>query len=165
MAFIKKNRVFIDIDGTLAKWQWGANWQAPHYFRHLPRMKNMVRGITEIMEEELVEVIFLTCSPSDEAMHDKMAWLQETFPGMKIQVIFVPYGENKGDYVNVTARDVLVDDFSPNLHAWKGRTVKVFNGLNGRHGTYAGRSVKSSWEPRVIAETILEAADSRYEVA
>ena len=158
----RKNRVFVDMDGTLAKWQWGGDWQSPHYYLNLPAMKQMVKAIKKLQEEGLVDIEVLSCAYCKEAVEDKKKWLKKNLPGIK--ATFVPYGENKGDYVNVSPRDVLVDDYSPNLHKWEGRTVKVLNGVNGTKGTYKGVSVNAGWDADVIAETILTVAETNFEV-
>ena len=159
----KRNRVFIDMDGTLAEWREGADWKAPHYYAGLSRMKQMVEAVKRLQKEGLVEVAILSHAFCKEAEEDKRKWLDKYLPG--IPAIFVPYGENKSDYVNITERDVLVDDYSPNLLSWKGRTVKVINGVNGSHGTYKGVSVNHTWDPDIIAETILSVAETNFEVA
>lgn len=144
------------MDGTLAVWQSGADWHAPHYYRNLPKMENMIKAVKKMQEDAEVDISLLTCTPSSEATKDKSLWAQEVLPGVRI--VFVPYGENKGDYVDVSENDILVDDYSPNLHAWEGRTIKVYNGINGTHGTYNGKFVRSEWDPQDIADTILNAA-------
>ena len=61
-----------------------------------------------------------------------------------IPAVFVPYTENKFDYVNKNEFNVLIDDFSPNLFEWKkngGVGIKYYNGVNGTKGTWRSYSV------------------------
>ena len=43
--------------------------------------------------------------------------------------------------------DVLVDDFTKNLNEWQGVAVKLYNGINGTHGTWQGFSIHNKMTP------------------
>ena len=140
---LHRTRVFVDMDGTVAEWLINGEWQKQGYFESLPAMETVCTAVKELRKDRHYIVKFLTCAPSDEAQKEKLRWLLKMFEDIdEKDVIFVPYGENKSEYiVNPNKNDILLDDHTPNCLAWQGKAVKVMNGINGRGGRWQGRRI------------------------
>ena len=145
----KRAKVFVDLDGVLAKWNADASVEdtyAPGFFLTREPEPEAIAAVM-LMRKEGLDVYILSCAYQNGlAEAEKDAWLAGV--GLSdIPRIFVPYGERKSDYVDEADVNVLLDDYSRNLHEWKADGnigCKFYNGINGTHGTWNGYSV-SSW--------------------
>ena len=145
----KRAKVFVDLDGVLAKWSTDASVEdtyAPGFFLTREPEPEAIAAVM-LMRKEGLDVYILSCAYQNGlAEAEKDAWLAGV--GLSdIPRIFVPYGERKSDYVDEADVNVLLDDYSRNLHEWKAEGnigCKFYNGINGTHGTWDGYSV-SSW--------------------
>ena len=163
-----KTKVFIDMDGTLAKWQPEKTYdeiKEKGYFATLPPMDNMVKAINFMLSEKNnVEYYILSAVLNESCEKDKLRWLKENVPNMpKKNCIFVPNGENKALFVSkkfnmpINKNWILIDDFSTNLHRWKaagGTGIKILNGINATKGTWTGYSIPSCLSSLNIANNI-----------
>ena len=129
-----KNRLFVDIDGTLAEFRYAANEADLYregYFRTLKPQKNILNAVKRIASETSAEVIVLSSvlKNSKFAEKEKIEWLSEYFPEGLKRKTFLPCGESKADAVsNFSPGDILLDDYGVNCRDWKakgGRYVKV----------------------------------------
>ena len=74
----------------------------------------------------------------NEHLHDKILWLKEHMPYLKIEDILISVTDKRDavEYVNghtLTANDILIDDYNKNLVEWQaagGTSVKYCNGIN-----------------------------------
>lgn len=158
-----KSRLFIDMDGTLAKFRVVDTMETLYeegYFAELPPQQKVVDGIKQFMKENPETEVFIlssVLSDSPYAMHEKEAWIDRYLPEIdREHRIFCPCGSPKGEYVPYGARhgDVLIDDYSKNLHEWEGVGVKLMNGINGTHGSWKGAKLQAEGNPDEIAEEI-----------
>lgn len=163
-----KIKVFIDMDGTLAKWQPEKTYnelKEKGYFATLPPMENMVEAINSMLsEKQNIEYYILSATLNKSCKKDKLRWLKENVPNMlKKNCIFVPNGENKAAFVSqkfnmpINKNWILIDDFSKNLHRWEaagGTGIKILNGINGTKGTWTGYSISSCLSSMSIADNI-----------
>ena len=148
----QKKRLFIDMDGTLAQWNSSASIEevaTKGYFSSLPPMDSVVKMIRRFMtmNDDTVDVFILSSVFKDgHSITDKQEWLAKYLPEIpKSHHIFVPYGKCKSDYIKEPRRDdVLLDDFTKNLKEWHGIGIKIYNGVNGTHGTWDGFSIHSN---------------------
>ena len=156
MFFFKKDntiRLFVDMDGTLAQWMNvdQSEIYKKGYFLNLPPHQEVVDAINRIKEDNFIEVYILSCYLTDSrfAYNEKQKWVEKYLPG--VQCIFVPGGFNKADAVenftgkSVTESDILLDDYSKNLHEWKtagGTAVKLLNGINHTKGTWKEEMIR-----------------------
>lgn len=133
-------KLFIDMDGTLAQWQEGTPFEIvceSGYAAKLPINGNMVKATG-------------------------------------LLVVYVPYGEKKSDFVLrhfgfkkqsvAFSNCFLLDDYTENLAAWVndgGTPIKVFNGINGKNGTYRGAYTCSWLNAEQIKSDVLRAMKVR----
>ena len=143
-------RFFIDMDGTLAKWNNVEFEQLfeQGYYRNLEPNNDILNDVNRLIEQgEDVYVLSCVLPESKYALNEKKEWLKQYVPALsEDKYIFVPYGENKADYLKehyapITNKDYLIDDYTKNLVEWKeygGIGVKYLNGINHTKGTWNG---------------------------
>lgn len=165
----EKNRLFVDIDGTLAEWrniqidleenedaESAAQklfdiLQTPGYFFSLRPNKNVVNAVKEVIQKNNVDVYILTCYPPDKEIaspkKEKDMWLDKYLPEIdSSHRIYVPYGEAKSNYVpkNISKSDFLFDDKTSNLEDFEqmgGTGIKLLNGINSTFGSWRGNQI------------------------
>jgi len=155
----EKMRVFVDMDGTIARWQDVPleTVEAPGYFRQLPPVETMLLAIKMLLKEDDVNVFILSSVLRDDhSQNDKICWLDEHIPEIKTHNrLFVPYGDSKTAYVpSPRPTDILIDDYSANLREWHGIGVKCMNGINGTHGTWEGKRINADSPAETITDSI-----------
>lgn len=146
-------RIFVDMDGTLAKWNNVEYEQLfeQGYYRNLEPNNDILSDVNRLIHEGK-DVYILSCvlPESQYALEEKKEWLKEYVPDLpEDKYIFVPYGQNKADYLKkhyspITNSDYLVDDYTKNLQEWKdygGVGIKYLNGINHTRGTWKGLMV------------------------
>lgn len=94
----------------------------------------------------------------------------------KKQYVYIGYGEEVADDMpasmirrgfhiaehiedGIRPTDILLDDYSRNLHEWaacNAHGIKVYNGINGTHGTWDGEYISSSMSPDAIVRYICQ---------
>lgn len=141
---MNKKRIYVDMDGTIAKFHKDKNFlkrmYEPGYFRHLEPYANVIKMISEFYTEniESLELYVITGAPScclDRIYEEKKAWLLEHFPVFDIKnFICVPMGTNKADFItNINPFCYLIDDYNKNLEDWEkagGTGIKLVNDFN-----------------------------------
>ena len=145
---------YVDMDGVLVKYDYDAYlgeeplWlkKNSHYFRNCPPDRRMLEFVDKLHERcryNEDELFILTSLPNkspifNEHFHDKIAWLHEWCPYIDIDHILISVS-SKNDAVEyiqdheITANDILIDDWKENLKEWKqkgGTAVKYCNGIN-----------------------------------
>lgn len=129
----------VDLDGTVFQFDLGADYTVPGYFRNRPIQQGVVDVITNLHKAGN-KIKIITAAINEQAAKDKAAQSKEVFPFLKDEdVIIVPYGMKKTDFIPKGYKYILIDDYTPNLRdaAEAGiEPVKVFNGINGTKGTY-----------------------------
>ena len=155
----KTVKVFVDLDGVLARWNAEASVEdtyAPGFFLTREPEPEAIAAV-RLMREKGLDVYILSCAYQNGlAEPEKDAWL--AMVGLSdIPRIFVPYGKRKSDYAGGADVSVLLDDYSRNLHEWKAEGnigCKFYNGINGTHGTWDGYSVSCGMTAEQIAAVI-----------
>lgn len=170
-------RLFIDMDGTLAEWQEGTPFEIVcenGYAANLPVNGNMVdatKTLVKLCRTRGVDVYILSAVLDfAHSIPDKDKWLDNVLPGVfdTEQRLYVPNGMNKAEFVMQklnTNKDsaflsqcYLLDDYSKNIREWTeagGKAIKVFNGVNGRSGTFYGAYTCSWLNARQIIADVL----------
>lgn len=138
-----KQRIFVDMDGTLTKFFRDAtmeNLSEPGFFSHLPAHVEMVNAVGQLVQDARYEVFILSSAlQTQTAVPEKQVWLDKNLPVIDYaHRLFPKHGTDKALSVpgGVRKSDVLIDDYSRNLLAWPGIGIKVLNGINNRHGTW-----------------------------
>ena len=148
-----KPRYFFDMDGVLFKLDNTLTSLEPlyeeGYFKNLPTHRLAVRCLQEMLIQDPEQVYILShYIDSPFAEQEKREVLQELFPSLDMHnVILVPYGESKTDYVPIRIKenDFLVDDYNHNLECWRdagGYAIKFVNAINDRYGSWIGSKVE-----------------------
>lgn len=162
----RKYRLFIDMDGTLTVFDTEATMEqlrAPGYFAALSPLPNMTKTVERLLESGEFDEVYILSSYLDgtNAIEEKDSWLDHQIPQIDTAHRIYPIcGTNKSSYIpgGVCCTDLLLDDYSVNLHDWQaagGLGVKLLNGINGRFGTWKGAAVSNSKTPEEIAGEII----------
>lgn len=153
-------KVYFDMDGTLAKWEWVGpdTYTAKGYFATRPMITSMVEA-AKLLAKKGIEVFILSkVLQDDHSLDDKNTWIDRVAGGSDVfpkdRRIFVPYGEAKSKYVTPDKNDILVDDYNPNLEDWNGIAIKCLNGINGGSNQWNGYTVDVRSTSKHIAKTI-----------
>lgn len=171
---MEKQRIFVDMDGTLYEWREGVPYEAifeQYYYLSLRPQKSIMEAVRKLIRSGKYEVYILSAVLSEKenpyALSEKNQRIDLDLPEIdRAHRIFCPCGVPKKDYIpgGIRENDVLLDDYSHNLHEWDGIGIKVINDVNGRHGTWFGERVSSGSKPELIAYAIeAEAACSMRE--
>lgn len=155
-------RIFVDMDGTLAEFRTAANPSDLYqkgFFLGLNPLTNVIEAV-KILCKENHEVYILSSVLKDSkfALDEKNRWLDAYLPEIPTERrLFPACGTSKKSVLQeISIHDVLLDDFSRNLHDWNpGHAIKLINGINGTKGTWKGDRVYSSMRPDIIARDIL----------
>lgn len=140
-------RLFVDMDGTLALWQYVSREKLYEqgYYRNLKPHDNLLMTVKNLIKEGIdVYVLSSYLSDSNYALNEKKEWLNQYLPEIKKEnQIFAKYGDSKSNYISggVTTEDHLIDDYTLNLVDWRsngGTSIKFINGLNHTKKTWDG---------------------------
>lgn len=142
-------RYFIDMDGTLAEFKSVDTLETLYqkgYFYNLKPQQPVIDAVKSLAVKEPENVYILSSHLSDSkyALEEKNAWLDEHLPEVpKEHRLFPPCGVSKLAWLEqrgyeITKQDILLDDYSKNLHEWeeKGTGLKLLNGINHTKGTW-----------------------------
>lgn len=149
-------RFFIDMDGVLAKWEDASleEMTSPGFFKSRKVDENvcaMLKHLIKKQEPEGIEVYILSSYLLPISKEEKIQWNSEYTQIPLNRQIYVQYGENKATALEcvggVREGDILLDDFTKNLNEWPGVAVKLYNGINGTHGTWQGYSIHNKMTP------------------
>lgn len=146
-------RVFFDMDGTLAEYQPIDAVEELYergYFANLRPQNNVVQAAKNLIASPNFEVYVLSAVLTDSAyaIPEKSLWLDRYLPEVdSSHRIFSPVGESKTKYLpgGIRKEDILVDDYTVNLDLWtkEAHAVKILNGLNHTKGTWTGDKISA----------------------
>ena len=158
-----KLRFYFDMDGVLARWKDVSveETEKSGYFRNLDPEPCIINAVLN-MHDRGYDVSILSAVYRDgHSARDKYEWLKAQ--GLAdIPRVFVPYGEKKADYIKANEINILVDDYSKNLHEWAGAGnvgIKFKNGINGTKGTWKGNSVSHAMSTELLVDTFIAFAE------
>ena len=139
----QKQRIFVDMDGTLARFhdenKYLERMWEEGFFEQLKPFENAVDTVKMLAQDPSVEVFILSAAIEGEPPYcvaQKHAWLDRYLPEIdKTHRIFTSVGENKAELIphGINASDVLIDDYNKNLKQWReqgGHSIKFVNNIN-----------------------------------
>lgn len=130
---------YFDMDGVLNTFEFGTPEESlyiPGYFRNRPAQPHFIEAVNIMLNMELGEdfplrlhILSMYLKRNRTAVDEKNEWLDYYLPRISSdRRIFLSTEENKTDYIKVSARSVLIDDYGENLRQFRrmgGRIVKV----------------------------------------
>lgn len=139
---MKKIRLFVDMDGTIAKFyhtpKYLEKMYEPGYFTNL-KPYAILKTIKQLASKSNIEVFVLSaCIDTDDCRLQKVTWLDKYLPEVDFEHrILIDVGENKADFIDydVDTINVLLDDYSHNINEWNDYNfnniaIKFVNGIN-----------------------------------
>lgn len=169
---IQRCRLFVDMDGTLVVWKHAKNVEQlleEGYFRTMPAYKSVVEAVKLLIAAGLpVYSLSAYMMESRYALDEKNGWLDEHIPEIiPAHRVFCPCTESKwkhacdvnGKYEGI---NILLDDYSLNLHDWAengGIAIKLMNGVNGTKGSWQGSKVSRFCSAEYLAKEIVRLID------
>lgn len=159
------------MDGTLAVWQEGTPMEEvcePGYFASIPPNENVLKAVTllyALCNQLDIEIFTLSAVFDDgHSVRDKNIWLDKYLPFITASHrLFTPCDKPKHEAAclqelgGINHNDYLLDDYTKNIFEWKsvgGTPIKLFNGINGRSGTFFGAYTCSWLSPKQIVADI-----------
>jgi len=148
-------RIFVDMDGVLAKWEDASleEMTSPGFFLSRvpdPNVCDMFSMLQEKAKDGKIEVFILSSYLLPMSMEEKIEWNKRHTHIPEENQIYVPYGESKAAALEsiggIRKTDVLIDDFTDILKGWPGIAIKLYNGINGTHGTWNGYSIRNNMD-------------------
>ena len=143
---IDKIRIFVDMDGTLARFHdenlYLERMFEKGFFRVLKPFENAVSAIKELVKDNTSEIFILSATVNSCSLEEKQEWLDRYLPEIdKEHRIFTSLNVPKSEAIGhrLTDKDILIDDYNKNLLEWQkagGTSVKAKNNINhkGLHG-------------------------------
>lgn len=171
----KPQRLFVDMDGTLAVFNPVDTLEKLYekgYFFNLKPQMNVIDGIRYIIRNNPeIEVFILSAVLSDSiyAIPEKNAWLDKYLPEVDVKHRLYPKcEENKKEFLEhkqggIDPNDFLLDDYSKNLHSWDppAKGIKVMNGINGKNGTWVKDKISIEIDGEKFADCVLSIMKNR----
>ena len=167
MVISNKKRLFLDMDGTLARFHDQANYLErmfeKEFFLNLEPFQEMIDGIRLFMQAHpQVEVNIISALVNADLTFikaEKNLWLDRYLPEIRPEHrIFTIMGENKVDSIpgGLTKNDFILDDYNRNLNEFLffgGSAIKCHNNINMRGlGAYGGEIGRMWTGPTVHAD-------------
>ncbi len=128
---MKKIRVFVGLEGTLAKFKKIKKIEdifMDDYFKYICPYESMIEALKELVKEEMD--VYIISSVLNEGSKDKInKWLDSQIPEIPIEKrIYINYGKSKNTVCHSTY-DFLIDNSSNTLSEWKkiGNVIKTVN--------------------------------------
>ncbi|MCL2076835.1 MAG: AAA family ATPase [Oscillospiraceae bacterium] len=169
----KSPRLFVDMDGTLARFHDEANYLErmfeENFFKDLEPFQEAVDGVNQFIKDNPnTEVFILSGAVDGEPPYcrvEKQEWLTRHLPDIDVEhMIFTKIGEPKSGYVSggIGRNDFLYDDYNVSLEQWErdgGVGIKCRNninhkGLNGK--LWDGLILSNSESSKEIAQGLGE---------
>lgn len=177
----RKVHLFLDMDGTLAKFYEHADCLermfTPGFFRDLNGYENVIEGLRILTSKfpnnmHVYALSAVNREAQEATIKEKKQWLKKHCPFIHDNhYIFTEYGENKAEAVKAVLAtfaqrgairpcDILIDDYNKNLDEWNeagGYAIKMVNEINdkGTRGSlWAGPRIRYDFAPERICDEI-----------
>ena len=161
------NRIYVDMDGTLARFHEHKNFAQEMYcedfFRNLRPYHEVCQAINELAEETDTDLYILSSAATcrSNIPHQKREWIKEHLPSVKPEnIVILPLDIPKSSVLHTG--DILLDDYNKNLRDWVahgGRAIKLVNEIND-HGItsprWRGSRIRYDSSPEEIKTRLIE---------
>ena len=157
----KTINLFVDMDGTLAKFYYKKDYlekmYEKGYFENLPlyAMANKIDAFAQL--DSCVNVYILSaCINSPYCEQEKVAWLLKNMPNISPKnFLFTKVGESKAQKIALSVDNIenyiniLLDDYTLNLELWENNDhknmigIKFLNGMNDTTKSWQGYKIKT----------------------
>lgn len=165
-------RVFVDLDGTAAKFTPIDTLEILYqrrYFLNLEPIPNVVKAIRILQAQAAKIEVFILSSylfDSKYALQEKNEWINKFLPEFDYNHrVFCPCGTSKNVVVpeGVGATDYLLDDYTHNLVEWgpPGIGIKLLNGINHSKETWKGSCISAENSPYLIVRKIIDVTEGK----
>lgn len=162
-----KQRLFIDMDGTLAVFKPVDQLETLYeqgYFENLEPHENVLAAVKNIISEHPdIEVHILSAYLTDSpyALQEKNAWLNRYLPEIDQEHrVFVACGSDKKEGIQggIRSNDFLLDDYTVNLNDWQppARGIKLLNAINHTRGSWEHDRIRYDRTPEELAQGIVD---------
>lgn len=157
----KTINLFIDMDGTVAKFYYKKNYlekmYEQGYFANLPPYA-ITKQINDFANKETCVNVYIlsACVDSQYCKQEKTEWLLKNIPNIDPRnFIFTKVGESKVQKIvsninidNVNCINILLDDYTLNLKQWESESdnmvgIKFLNGMNDTTKSWQGFKIKT----------------------
>lgn len=173
--FHKKQRLFVDMDGTLCVFTPVDELETlyePGYFLDQAPQRNVVSAIKQIVvnhPEIEVNILSAYLPDSQYAFQEKNAWIDRYLPEVtSLHRIFVPCGVDKKSAIadGIRSDDFLLDDYTSNLKAWQppARGIKLLNAINHTRGSWTYDRIRYDRAPLEMAQLIVDMMQGKQHV-
>lgn len=176
-AFSPKQRLFIDMDGTLARFhdevQYLERMFEKDFFKNLKPFREACEAVSELVKSDKYEVYILSAAVDGEPPYcraEKSVWICNNIPEIDIHhhAIFTKVGQPKASFIpgGIRSTDILLDDYTKNLLEWErdgGIGIKAKNNINckGLYGeAWNGAVVDITTSPEQISLELDKLAQS-----
>lgn len=171
----KKQRLFVDMDGTLSVFTPVKELEALYekgYFLNQAPHKNVVDAVKSMVNNfPDIEVSILSAYLSDSkyALQEKNEWLDRYLPEIdQAHRIFVPCGSDKKEGIRGGIRkdDFLLDDYTYNLNKWQppARGIKLLNAINHTKGSWEHDRIRYDRSPESLVQGIVSIMKSERKI-
>lgn len=168
-------RLFVDMDGTLAKWEdvpYFERLLEKGYFLERPPIQSVIDAIHTLYEQHPdIEICILSAclkeSPYAEA--EKNAWLDKYLPEIDADHRYFPaFGEDKTSAIEggIHENDFLLDDYSQNLFLFDppATGIKLLNGINHTHESWEKNALSFEKSGQELADDMFAIMDYKIQI-
>lgn len=146
---IMNKKVFLDLDGTLAKFNVRNALERfdkeVGFFAKLGAYKG-IEVVNELAKTN--QLFIISASPNEQADKDKMVWIQKYLPNVSIDnITLCRIGQNKAQIIEekysikIDNNCYLLDDYTKNLNEWES-----FGGLGIKRLTSVADNSRKLWK-------------------
>lgn len=175
---------YFDMDGVIAEYNWDCFTgdeppyltKGSHCYQNLNADVKAIEVMTKLHERK--KPVAVLTNPTNlghlyvEQVRDKIKWLNQYVEWLDISTQFIAIPGSKRNIIQmirkpkhqpITIRDILIDDWNPNLNAWNkagGLALKYCNGVNSPnpnnpHTSYEGLHITMDMSVEDILELLI----------